>query len=145
MPSLELKDKELIENARSIITKRFKENYHHIGAALRTKSGTVFSAVHLEAYVGRVAICAEAIAIGMAAAAGDTDIETIVAVNSHGRVIANKIATIAVEFGAKELYLQTEALDGGLYRQLGWHLIETVRYKGFHVAVMVRNLGNRLD
>jgi cytidine deaminase len=87
MPSLELKDKELIENARSIITKRFKENYHHIGAALRTKSGTVFSAVHLEAYVGRVAICAEAIAIGMAAAAGDTDIETIVAVNSHGRVI----------------------------------------------------------
>lgn len=62
-----------------------------------------------------------------------------------GSALANKIATIAVEFGAKELYLQTEALDGGLYRQLGWHLIETVRYKGFHVAVMVRNLGNRLD
>jgi cytidine deaminase len=87
MPALEPKDKELIENARAIITKRFKENYHHIGAALRTKSGKVFSAVHLEAYVGRVAICAEAIAIGMAAAAGDTDIETIVAVNSNGRVI----------------------------------------------------------
>jgi cytidine deaminase len=87
MPSIELKDKELIENARAIIAKRFKENYHHIGAALRTKSGKVFSAVHLEAYVGRVAVCAEAIAIGMAAAAGDTDIETIVAVNSNGRVI----------------------------------------------------------
>ena len=87
MPSIELKDRELIENARAIIAKRFKENYHHIGAALRTKSGKVFSAVHLEAYVGRVAICAEAIAIGMAAAAGDTHIETIVAVNSHGRVI----------------------------------------------------------
>ncbi len=87
MPSIELKDKELIENARAIIAKRFKEDYHHIGAALRTKSGKVFSAVHLEAYVGRVAVCAEAIAIGMAAAAGDTDIDTIVAVNSHGRVI----------------------------------------------------------
>ena len=87
MPSIELKDRELIENARAIIAKRFKENYHHIGAALRTKSGKVFSAVHLEAYVGRVAVCAEAIAIGMAAAAGDTQIETIVAVNSHGRVI----------------------------------------------------------
>jgi cytidine deaminase len=87
MPSIELKDRELIENARTIIAKRFKENYHHIGAALRTKSGEIFSAVHLEAYVGRVAICAEAIAIGMAAAAGDTDIETIVAVNSNGRVI----------------------------------------------------------
>jgi cytidine deaminase len=87
MCSLDSKDKELIENARAIIAERFKENYHHIGAALRTKSGKVFSAVHLEAYVGRVAVCAEAIAIGMAAAAGDTDIETIVAVNSSGRVI----------------------------------------------------------
>jgi cytidine deaminase len=87
MCSLDSKDKELIENARAIIAERFKENYHHIGAALRTKSGKVFSAVHLEAYVGRVAVCAEAIAIGMAAAAGDTDIETIVAVNSNGRVI----------------------------------------------------------
>jgi cytidine deaminase len=87
MSSLDPKDNELIEKAHSIIAKRFKQNYHHIGAALRTKSGKVFSAVHLEAYVGRVAVCAEAIAIGMAAAAGDTDIETIVAVNSNGRVI----------------------------------------------------------
>lgn len=63
MSPIELNDKELIENARSIIIKRFKENYHHVGAALRTKSGKVFSSVHLEAYVGRVAVCAEAIAI----------------------------------------------------------------------------------
>jgi cytidine deaminase len=37
MPSIELKDRELIENARAIITKRFKENYHHIGAALQNR------------------------------------------------------------------------------------------------------------
>jgi cytidine deaminase len=87
MPPIMLKDKELIENARSIITKRFKEDYHHVGAALRTKSGKIFSSVHLEAYVGRVAVCAEAIAIGMAAAAGDTELETIVAVDRKGRVV----------------------------------------------------------
>ncbi len=87
MPSLELKDQELLENARSIIAKRFKEDYHHVGAALRTRSGKVFSAVHLEAYVGRVAVCAEAIAIGMAAAAGDTELEVIVAVDRKGRVV----------------------------------------------------------
>jgi cytidine deaminase len=87
MPSLALKDKELLENARSIIAKRFKEDYHHVGAALQTKSGNVFSAVHLEAYVGRVAVCAEAIAIGMAAAAGDTELEAIVAVDRRGRVV----------------------------------------------------------
>jgi cytidine deaminase len=62
MSLLELKDQQLLENARSIIAKRFKANYHHAGAALRTKSGKVFSAVHLEAYVGRVAVGAEAIA-----------------------------------------------------------------------------------
>jgi cytidine deaminase len=81
-------DKELIEEARCIISKRFKEDYHHVGAALRTKSGKIFSAVHLEAYVGRVAVCAEAIAIGMAAAEGDTEIEIIVAVDRQGKVVS---------------------------------------------------------
>jgi cytidine deaminase len=88
MSSVQLKDRELIENARAIIAQRFKEDYHHIGSALRTKSGKVFSAVHLEAYVGRVAVCAEAIAIGMAAAAGDTELEAIVAVDRQGRVVS---------------------------------------------------------
>ena len=31
MSPIELKDKELIENARSIINKRFKEDFHHVG------------------------------------------------------------------------------------------------------------------
>jgi hypothetical protein len=62
MSLLELKDQQLLENARSIIAKRFKADYHHVGAALRTKSGKVFSAVHLEAYVGRVDVCAGVIA-----------------------------------------------------------------------------------
>jgi cytidine deaminase len=81
-------DKELIEAARHIISNRFKEGYHHVGSALRTKSGKIFSAVHLEAYVGRVAVCAEAIAIGMAAADGDTEIETIVAVDRQGQIVS---------------------------------------------------------
>ncbi len=78
----------LIETARSIISRRFKQDYHHIGAALRTKSGKTFASVHLEAYVGRVTVCAEAISIGMAAAAGDTELETIVAVDYQGRVVS---------------------------------------------------------
>ena len=88
MLSVDSSDKELIEEARCIISKRFKEDYHHVGAALRTKSGKIFSAVHLEAHVGRVAVCAEAIAIGMAAAEGDTEIETIVAVDRQGKVVS---------------------------------------------------------
>jgi cytidine deaminase len=88
MNTLEQKDRDLIEKARKIISDRFKENYHHIGAALRTKPGKIFAAVHLEANVGRIAVCAEAIALGMAAAEGDTDIETIVAVNQKGDIVS---------------------------------------------------------
>lgn len=79
---------ELINTASQLITARFKPDYHEVGAALRTRSGQVFSAVHLEATVGRIAVCAEAVAIGMAATAGDTQIEMIVAVNRVGQVVS---------------------------------------------------------
>ena len=78
----------LLDRARSIIALRQRQEWHHIGCAIRTRSGAVFAAVHLEAYVGRVAVRAEAIAVGMAAAAGDTDISVIVAVNRAGEVVA---------------------------------------------------------
>jgi GNAT superfamily N-acetyltransferase len=57
-----------------------------------------------------------------------------------GSAIANKIATIAEGFGAEQLYLQTEVLDGGLYRDIGWNLVEIVVYKDVHVAVMARQI-----
>ncbi len=73
-------DRELVEAARRIITDRYKENRHHIGAALRTSSGRIYTAVHLDTYVGRASVCAEAIAVGQAMSAGDTEIESIVSV-----------------------------------------------------------------
>jgi cytidine deaminase len=81
-------DERLVEEAHRIIALRKKPDWHSVGAALRTTSGLVFSAVHLEAKVGRIAVCAEAVAIGMGAAQGDTNIEAIVAVNKHGEVVA---------------------------------------------------------
>ncbi len=84
----ETKDVQLIEAAQSIIALRSKADAHEVGAALRTRSGKIFAAVNVKANVGRVSICAEAVAIGMAASAGDTDIERIVAVDQKGRVIS---------------------------------------------------------
>lgn len=86
--SLAAADEALLEAARRIIRTRFKPELHTVGAALRTRSGRVFSAVHLEAQIGRAAVCAEAIALGMGAAEGDTDVETVVAVDRHGNVAA---------------------------------------------------------
>jgi cytidine deaminase len=82
------KDRQLIEAAQAIIALRSKPESHEVGAALRTRSGRIFSAVNVKANVGRVSVCAEAIAIGMAASAGDTDIERIVAVDQKGRIIS---------------------------------------------------------
>lgn len=81
-------DFELIEIARDLISRRYKEDYHHIAAALRTTSGKVFTGVHVEAYIGRITVCGEAIAIGAAATGGDTHIDTIVAVNELGEIVS---------------------------------------------------------
>ena len=76
-------DEALVAAARKIITERYRENRHHIGAALRTRSGRVHTGVHLDTYVGRASVCAEAIAVGKALAEGDGDIECIVSVRDR--------------------------------------------------------------
>ena len=73
-------DLELIESARAAIAKLYSENRHHIGSALRTRSGRVYTAVHLDTYVGRASVCAEAVALGRAIAEGERDIAAIVSV-----------------------------------------------------------------
>lgn len=85
--ALDKADVDLVETAQEIIRLRYSPGRHHVGAALRTRRGRVFSGVHLEAKVGRVAVCAEAITLGIAASAGDATIESIVAVDKDGGVI----------------------------------------------------------
>jgi cytidine deaminase len=78
--SLDPKDEELVRSARETIAKLYKENRHHIGAALRTKGGRVYTGVHIDTYVGRASVCAEAVALGRALTDGETEIEAIVSV-----------------------------------------------------------------
>ena len=73
-------DLALIEAAKRLITERYRENRHHIGAALRTRSGKIHTGIHLDTYVGRASVCAEAVAVGTAMAAGDGDVACIVSV-----------------------------------------------------------------
>lgn len=78
----------LIDKARALAKERYVEGRHHVFSALRTESGQIFLGAHVEAGVGRVAVCAEAVAIGAAATAGDTKIDTIVAVNKSGDIVS---------------------------------------------------------
>ncbi len=75
------KDQELIDAATAAIKASYRNDWQEVGAALRTRDGRLVTGVNLDAYVGRGAVCAEAVAIGTALTAkGDQGIETIVAV-----------------------------------------------------------------
>ena len=73
-------DRQLIKKAEETISKGYKENWHSIGASLRTEDGNVFSSIHFDATVGRISICAEPIAMANAIMAGHEKLDTIVAV-----------------------------------------------------------------
>jgi cytidine deaminase len=74
-------DRELIDAATATIKQRYRDDWQEVGAALRTRSGKIFTGVNLDAYLGRMAVCAEAVALGRAFVdMGDDGIETIVAV-----------------------------------------------------------------
>ena len=75
------RDKELIVSAGEAIKRRYRTDWQEVGAALRTRDGRVFTGVNLDAYLGRMAVCAEAVAFGRAVTEiGETGIDTIVAV-----------------------------------------------------------------
>jgi len=80
-------DEILIRSARRAITKLDKHGRHHVGAALRARNGKVYCGVDLEASIGRIAVCAEAFALGLAVMDGESMIDTIVAVRHDGSVI----------------------------------------------------------
>ena len=72
---------QLVEAARATILLRYRADWHVVASALRLRSGEVITGVHLEANVGRIAVCAEAVALGRAVTEfGSSAIEMIVAV-----------------------------------------------------------------
>ncbi len=78
---LTAEDEALIAAAREAIKQRYRNEWQEVGAALRTRDGRIITGVNIDAYLGRMAVCAEAVAIGRAITeAGDLGIETIVAV-----------------------------------------------------------------
>ena len=64
MPSK--KDQELIAAATEAISQRYRNDWQEVGAAMRTRDGRIVTGVNIDAYIGRIAVCAEAIAIGRA-------------------------------------------------------------------------------
>jgi cytidine deaminase len=75
------REKELIEVAREAIRRRYRNDWQEVGAALRSRDGRIFAGVNLDAYLGRMAVCAEAVALGkLVTEIGEIGIDMIVAV-----------------------------------------------------------------
>ena len=80
LDALSAADGELVEAARGVLLRHYRPFWHTIGCALRGRDGRVWTGLHLGATVGRLSICAEAVALGRAVMDGDGTIECVVAV-----------------------------------------------------------------
>jgi cytidine deaminase len=94
-------DSELIAAAITAIKERYRDDWQEVGAALRTRSGKVFTGVNLDAYLGRMAVCAEAVALGRAIVdSGDAGIDMIVAVRHPPPGQKNRTVAVVSPCGA---------------------------------------------
>ena len=78
--SLSPADHELIEAARGVLVKHYRPHWHTVGAAIRSRDGRIWTGLHLGATVGRLSVCAEAVALGRAILDGDGTVECAVAI-----------------------------------------------------------------
>ena len=76
---LDAADQELVAAARDVILRHHRPFWHTIAAAMRDRDGRIWTGLHLGATVGRLSICAEAVALGRALLEGSGHIMTSVA------------------------------------------------------------------
>lgn len=71
-------DEALIAAASDVLRRNFAVGRHHVGAALRTRDGRLYTGVHVGSR--RINVCAEEIAIGAALTAGERDFAAVASV-----------------------------------------------------------------
>jgi cytidine deaminase len=77
---LDAADLKLIEVAHAVLRRHYRPLWHTVAAAIRGRDGQVFTGIHIGATVGRMSVCAEAVAFGRAVLDGDGSVATVVAV-----------------------------------------------------------------
>ena len=73
-------DHELIAAANDVLARRYRPHWHTVASAIRSQDGRIWTGIHIGATVGRLSVCAEAVAFGRAVMEGDATIATAVAV-----------------------------------------------------------------
>lgn len=122
---LEPRDQEVYDAARDVISTRFKEGRHHVGAAVRAASGKIYTGIHLQGVIGEPAVCAEKVAIGRAMTVGEERIVTCVAIRhpkareENGQLWVlppcGSCRELICDYGGKEVWVIID-VEGGLHR-----------------------------
>jgi cytidine deaminase len=93
-------DHELIAAANAALRKHYRPFWHMVGAAIRSQDGRIWTGLHIGATVGRLSICAEAVAFGRVLMDGDGTIQTAVAVRHPKPEEENRELAIVPPCGA---------------------------------------------
>ena len=73
-------DHALIAAANAVLERHYRTYWHTVAAAVRARDGRIWTGLHIGTTVGRLSICAEAVALGRAILEGDGTIQTAVAI-----------------------------------------------------------------
>ncbi len=82
---------------------------YRVGAALRTRSGKVFTGVNIENAAYPSGICAERVAIFKAVSAGERDFETLMLVTENGGMPCGACRQVMAEFALDMRVVITDA------------------------------------
>jgi len=77
---LDEKDRKLLQEAVEASDRLYLEGVHEVAAAVRTRTGLVFPAIHIETWLGWPTVCGEVAALCCMVAAGHRDLDAVAAV-----------------------------------------------------------------
>ena len=104
--SLSQADHALIAAAHDVLARHYRPFWHTVAAAILAPDGRIWTGLHLGATVGRLSVCAEAVALGRALLEGDGNIDTVVAVRHPKPEEVNRELAVVPPCGAcREMFL----------------------------------------
>jgi len=84
---------------------------YRVGAALRTKSGRIFTGVNVESAAYPTTMCAERVAVYKAVSEGEQDFDVIAVVTENGGSPCGSCRQVLAEFGLKTLVLLADGKE----------------------------------
>ncbi len=107
-------DHELIAAANAVLENHYRPFWHMVAAAICSKDGRIWTGLHIGTTVGRLSVCAEAVAFGRALLDGDGTIQTAVAVRHPKPEEENRELAVVPPCGACREMILDHAPDAAI-------------------------------